>query len=95
MSIRSNISENGELGIDVTTEENVQFMDQPLRGKIELTGLPAPIENIAISLRGVVKTCVPGNAAWTSGFGGDSNITARFIEKEVNSFPLLNTHTEE
>jgi hypothetical protein len=58
-------------------------MDQPLRGKIELSGLAAPIENVAISLRGVVKTCVAGNAAWASGFGGDSNVMARFTEKEV------------
>ena len=73
----------GILLIDVTTEENVQFMDQPLRGKIELSGLPAPIESVAIALRGVVKTCVAGNAGWASGFGGDSNVMARFTEKEV------------
>jgi hypothetical protein len=73
----------GDLAIEVTTQENVQFMDQPLRGKIELSGLAAPIENVAISLRGVVKTCVAGNAAWARGFGGDSNVMARFTEKEV------------
>jgi hypothetical protein len=72
-----------ELSIDVSTEENVQFMDQPLRGKIELSGLTAPVESVSISLRGVVKTCVAGNAAWASGFGGDSNVVARFTEKEV------------
>jgi hypothetical protein len=76
-------SKSGDLLIDVTTEENVQFMDQPLRGKIELSGLPAPIESVTIALRGVVKTCVAGNAGWASGFGGDSNIMARFTEKEV------------
>jgi hypothetical protein len=76
-------SKSGDLLIDVTTEENVQFMDQPLRGKIELSGLPAPIESVAIVLRGVVKTCVAGNAGWASGFGGDSNVMARFTEKEV------------
>ena len=73
----------GDLSIDVTTEENVQFMDQPLRGKIDLSGLPAPVESVSIALRGVVKTCVAGNAAWASGFGGDSNVMARFTEKEV------------
>jgi len=88
MSIRSGGSspsgaKSGDLSIDVTTEENVQFMDQPLRGKIELSGLPAPVESVAIALRGVVKTCVAGNAAWASGFGGDSNVMARFTEKEV------------
>ena|SRR5436190_13073776 len=80
----SSASKSGDLLIDVTTVENVQFMDQPLRGKIELSGLPAPIESVSIALRGVVKTCVAGNAAWTSGFGGgDSNVMARFTEKEV------------
>lgn len=86
MTIRSGLSESklGEdLVIDVTTAENVQFMDQPLRGKIELNRLPAPIESVAISLRGVVKICVVGNATRASGFGGDSNIMARFTEKEV------------
>lgn len=72
-----------EMTIDVTTEENVQFMDQPLRGKIELNGLTAPVESVVVSLRGVVKICVAGNAAWASGFGGDSNVMARFTEKEV------------
>jgi len=71
--------------IDVSTEENVQFMDQPLKGRIELTNLPAPIENITIALKGVVKTCVTGNAAWGSGFGGESNATGRFTEKEVRT----------
>jgi hypothetical protein len=28
-----------------------------------LTGLPAPVENVTVALRGVVKTCVAGNAA--------------------------------
>src|SRR5271170_3437233 len=38
-SIRSGSSGGkGDLCIDVSTEENVQFMDQPLRGKIELSG---------------------------------------------------------
>jgi hypothetical protein len=78
-----------ELTIDVTTEENVQFMDQPLRGKIELSGLTAPVESVLVSLRGVVKTCVAGNAAWASGFGGDSNVMARFTEKEVLSSARL------
>lgn len=73
-----------ELTIDVTTEENVQFMDQPLRGRIDLSGLTAPVENVVVSLRGVVKVCVAGNAAWASGFGGDSNVMARFTEKEVH-----------
>jgi hypothetical protein len=73
----------GDLAIEVTTQENIQFMDQPLRGKIDLRGLAAPIESVVISLRGVVKTCVAGNAAWASGFGGDSNVLARFSEKEV------------
>ena len=82
-SLSGGISE--ELSIDVTTEENVQFMDQPLRGKIDLSGLPAPVETVSIALRAVVNTCVPGNAAWPSGFGGDSNVTARFTEKEVSS----------
>ena len=76
-------SKSGDLLIDVTTEENVQFMDQPLRGKIQLSGLPAPIESVTIALRGVVKTCVAGNATWPNGFGGDSNVVARFTEKEV------------
>ena len=88
MSIRSGGSSpsggnSGDLSIDVTTEENVQFMDQPLKGKIDLSGLPAPVESVAIALRGVVKTCVAGNAAWASGFGGESNVMARFTEKEV------------
>jgi hypothetical protein len=78
-------SGKNELLIDVSTEENVQFMDQPLRGKIDLSGLTAPIESVSISLRGVVKTCVAGNAAWASGFGGDSNMLSRFTEKEVHS----------
>lgn len=82
-------SKLGDLLIDVTTEENVQFMDQPLRGKIELSGLPAPIESVTIALRGVVKTCVAGNASWTSGFGGDSNVMARFTEKEVKPHEVL------
>src|SRR5271170_3152098 len=83
MSIRSGGSSSyGDLSIDVTTEENVQFMDQPLRGRIDLSGLPAPVESVSIALRGVVKTCVAGNAAWASGFGGDSNVMARFTEKE-------------
>jgi hypothetical protein len=73
----------GDLAIEVITQESVQFMDQPLRGRIELAGLSAPIESVSISMRGVVKTCVAGNAAWASGFGGDSNIMARFTEKEV------------
>jgi hypothetical protein len=75
----------GDLAIEVLTQENVQFMDQPLRGKVELAGLSAPIESVAISLRGVVKTCVAGNAAWASGFAADSNIMARFSEKEVQT----------
>jgi hypothetical protein len=81
-----NVSSGGkhELTIDVTTEENVQFMDQPLRGRIDLSGLTAPVENVVVSLRGVVKVCVAGNAAWASGFGGDSNVMARFTEKEVH-----------
>ena len=86
MPIRSGSSLSGvkpDLVIDVTTTENVQFMDQPLRGKIELSGLPAPIESVSISLKGVVKTCVASNSTWTSGFGGESNVTARFTEKEV------------
>src|SRR5437773_2111936 len=74
----SSASKTGDLLIDVTTVENVQFMDQPLRGKIELSGLHAPIESVSIALRGVVKTCVAGNAAWGSGFVGDSNVMARF-----------------
>lgn len=78
-------SGSSELLIDVMTEENVQFMDQPLRGKIELSELPAPIESVSIALRGVVKTCVTGSAPWTNGFGGDSNIMARFTEKEVSA----------
>lgn len=73
-------SKSGGLLIDVTTEENVQFMDQPLRGKIELSGLPATVETVRIALRGVVKTCVAGK---TGGFGGDSDVMARFTEKEV------------
>jgi hypothetical protein len=73
----------GEPGIDVLTEENVQFMDQPLRGRIELSSLPAPVEAVTIALRGVVKTCVSGNAAWSSSFGAESNVMARFTEKEV------------
>ena len=72
-----------EMTIDITTEENVQFMDQPLRGKIELSGLTAHVENVIVSLRGVVKICVAGNAAWASGFSGDSSVMARFTEKEV------------
>ena len=59
-------------------------MDQPLRGRIDLSGLTAPVENVVVSLRGVVKVCVAGNAAWASGFGGDSNVMARFTEKEVH-----------
>lgn len=82
-------SGKNELLIDVSTEENVQFMDQPLRGKIDLSGLTAPIESVSISLKGVVKTCVAGNAAWASGFGGDSNMLTRFTEKEV----LLHSRT--
>jgi hypothetical protein len=81
-SSASNQKSNEDLMIDVTTEENVQFMDQPLRGKIELNGLPVPIESVSIALRGVFKTCVAGTAAWTNGFG-DSNVMARFTEKEV------------
>jgi hypothetical protein len=73
--------------IDISTEENVQFMDQPLRGRIELSNLPAPVESVAVALKGVVKTCVAGNAAWASGFGGESSVMARFTEKEV--FPPL------
>jgi len=69
--------------IDISTEENVQFMDQPLKGRIDLTNLPAPIESIAIALKGVVKTCVAGNATWASGFGGESRVMARYTEKEV------------
>lgn len=69
--------------IDISTEENVQFMDQPLRGRIELNNLPAPVESVAIVLKGVVKTCIAGNAAWASGFGGESTVMARFTEKEV------------
>jgi hypothetical protein len=84
MSDASSSGKN-ELSIDVSTEEKVQFMDQPLRGKIDLSGLTAPVESVSISMRGVVKTCVAGNAAWASGFGGDSNILARFSEKEVHS----------
>jgi hypothetical protein len=72
-----------EVDMDILTDENIQFMDQPLRGKIELRVLPAPIENVTIVLRGVVKTCVAGNSTWTSGFGSDSNVMARFTEKEV------------
>jgi hypothetical protein len=83
MSDSSSRTGKTELSIDVSTEENVQFMDQPLRGKIELTGLTAPIESVSISLRGVVKTCVVGNSAWASGFGSDSNVISRFSEKEV------------
>lgn len=75
-------TKSGDLLIDITTEENVQFMDQPLRGKIELSGLPATVESVKIALKGVVKTCVAGK---TSGFGGDSNVTARFNEKEVTT----------
>jgi len=84
------------LTIDVTTEENVQFMDQPLRGKIELSGLTAPVESVLVSLRGVVKVCIAGNAAWASGFGGESNVMARFTEKEVESLgkTLLTEDTE-
>jgi hypothetical protein len=70
--------------IDISTEENVQFMDQPLRGRIELSNLPAPVESVAVALKGVVKTCVAGNAAWASGFGGESSVMARFTEKEVS-----------
>lgn len=81
----ADVGRGEDLVIDVTTEENVQFMDQPLRGKIELNGLPAPIEGVSIALRGVVKTCVASNTAWTSGFGGDSNVMARFTEKEVST----------
>src|SRR5579859_907537 len=64
--------------IDITTSENVQFMDQPLKGRVDLMGLPAPVETVTISLRGVVKTCVAGNAAWASGFGSTDNVMARF-----------------
>ena len=71
--------------IDISTEENVQFMDQPLKGRIELTNLPAPIESITIALKGVVKTCVTGNAAWGNGFGGESSVMGRFTEKEVHT----------
>ena len=78
-----------DLGIDILTEENVQFMDQPLRGKIELSGLPAPIDGVSVTLRGVVKTCVAGNGTWASGFGGDSNMTTRLTEREVT--PLQQT----
>jgi hypothetical protein len=73
-----------DVDMDILTDENVQFMDQPLRGKIELRSLPAPIESVTIALRGVVKVCVAGNAAWASGFGSDSNVMARFTEKEVS-----------
>jgi hypothetical protein len=83
-SSASNQKSNEDLMIDVTTEENVQFMDQPLRGKIELNGLLAPIDSVSIALRGVVKTCVAGTAAWTNGFG-DSNVMARFTEREVRT----------
>ena len=83
-SSAGNQKSNEDLMIDVTTEENVQFMDQPLRGKIELNGLPAPIDSVSIALRGVVKTCVAGTAAWTNGFG-DSNVMARFTEREVRT----------
>ena len=69
--------------IDIMTDENVQFMDQPLRGRIELSNLPAPVESVAVALKGVVKTCVAGNAAWASGFGGESSVMARFTEKEA------------
>lgn len=88
MSVRSgtmSVAGKSDLVIDVTTEENIQFMDQPLRGKIELSGLPAPIENVVIALRGVVKTCVAGNSAWAAGFGGESNVTAKFTEREVTN----------
>jgi hypothetical protein len=88
MSIRSGTSSvagKSDLVIDVTMEENIQFMDQPLRGKIELSGLPAPIESVAIALRGFVKTCVAGNTAWAAGFGGESNVNARFTEREVTN----------
>jgi hypothetical protein len=84
----------GDLAIEVITQESVQFMDQPLRGRIELAGLSAPIESVAISMRGVVKTCVAGNAAWASGFGGDSNIMARFNEKEVIPLSVLTVDFE-
>jgi hypothetical protein len=84
MSSGSSSGKSGNDGmIDITTEENVQFMDQPLRGRIELSNLPAPVESVAVALKGVVKTCVAGNAAWTSGFGGESSVMARFTEKEV------------
>jgi hypothetical protein len=87
VSDKSSSSSGGkrQLTIDVTTEENVQFMDQPLRGRIDLSGLTAPVESVLVSLRGVVKVSVAGNAAWASGFGGDSNVMARFTEKEVTS----------
>ena len=84
-TIRSNGhgGKSGDLNIEVVTDENVQFMDQPLRGRIELSNLSSPIENVSIALRGVVKTCIAGSAAWASGFGGDSNVMARFTEREV------------
>jgi len=90
MSARS--AGKNDLVIDVMTEENVQFMDQPLRGKVELSNLTSAIENVSISLKGVVKACIAGNAAWASGFGGDSNVMARYTEREVFNrpeFPIL------
>jgi hypothetical protein len=87
----SSASPNGM--IDISTEENVQFMDQPLKGRIQLNNLPAPIESVAIALRGVVKTCVAGNAAWASGFGSESSVMARFTEKEVPTRTHINCLT--
>jgi hypothetical protein len=83
MSERSATAKSGDLSINVITEEKVQFMDQPLRGKVELSNLTSAVENVSISLRGIVKTCIAGSAAWASGFGGDSNVMARFTEREV------------
>ena len=74
---------SGDLLIDVITEENVQFMDQPLRGKIELSNVTSPIENVSISLKGLLKTGMTANALWSSGFGVESKSKIRYTEREV------------
>ena len=85
---RMSANSNDGLEIDVLIEEAVQFMDEPLRGKLQLNGLVAPAEQVTISLTGVVKTHNAGNAGWASGFGGESNINMRFSEREVGSPPF-------
>lgn len=85
---RMSANSNDGLEIDVLIEEAVQFMDEPLRGKLQLKGLVAPVEQVTISLTGVVKTHNAGSAGWASGFGGESNVNMRFSEREVGPPPF-------